>query len=69
MNTDKIDPSKKDTTISSTDDLVKPANAELSEEELKRVSGGVTSGAPLKVRLGDIKGESQDDKYPSNIEP
>jgi bacteriocin-like protein len=44
MSTDKIDPSKKDATISSTDDLVKTTNkgdVELSEEELKRVSGGI----------------------------
>jgi len=43
MSTDNIDPSKKDTTISSADDLVKTnkADVELSEEELKRVSGGV----------------------------
>jgi len=43
MSTDKIDPSKKDATISPADDLVKPANAELSEEELKRVTGGKSS--------------------------
>jgi bacteriocin-like protein len=43
MSTDNIDPSKKDTTISSADDLVKTnkADVELSEEELKRVSGGL----------------------------
>jgi hypothetical protein len=43
MSTDKIDPSKKDATTSSADDLTKTANkgdVELSEEELKRVSGG-----------------------------
>ena len=43
MSTDKIDPSKQDTTISSSDDLTKTTNkgeVELSEEELKRVSGG-----------------------------
>jgi len=43
MSTDKIDPSKKDTTISSADDLTKTTNkgdVELNEEELKRVSGG-----------------------------
>jgi bacteriocin-like protein len=53
MSTDKIDPSKKDAKISSADDLTKTTNksdVELSEEELKRVSGG----------LGDIKGESSD---------
>ena len=39
----RADPSKKDTTISSADDLVKTTgsgNVELTEEELKRVSGG-----------------------------
>ena len=42
MSTDKADPSKKDPQISSTDDLKtkKKGDAELSEEELKRVSGG-----------------------------
>jgi hypothetical protein len=43
MSTDKIDPSKKDATISSADDLTKTTNkgdVELTEEELKRVSGG-----------------------------
>jgi hypothetical protein len=43
MSTDKSDPSKKDASISSTDDLVKTTNkgdVELSEEELKRVTGG-----------------------------
>lgn len=43
MSTDKIDPNKKDATISSADDLVKTTKSgdvELSEEELKRVSGG-----------------------------
>ncbi len=43
MSNDKIDPSNKDATISSTDDVTKTANksdAELSEEQLKRVSGG-----------------------------
>jgi len=44
MSTDKIDPSKKDTTISPNEDLVKTksGDVELSEEELKRVSGGLT---------------------------
>ena len=50
MNTDKIDPSKKDATISSTDDLVKTTKSgdvELSEEELKRVkSGGNVKTSP-----------------------
>jgi hypothetical protein len=43
MSTDKIDPSKKDATISSADDLTKTTkkgDVELSEEELKRVTGG-----------------------------
>ena len=43
MNTDKADPSNKDATISSTDNLVKTtksSDVELSEEELKRVAGG-----------------------------
>jgi bacteriocin-like protein len=38
MNDEKVDPSKKDQQISSADDLVKLT--ELSEEELKRISGG-----------------------------
>jgi bacteriocin-like protein len=44
MNDDKIDPDKKGTQISSADDLAKTkkGDAELSEEELKRVSGGLT---------------------------
>jgi bacteriocin-like protein len=47
MSTDKIDPSNKDTTISSADDLTKTTNkgdVELSEEELKRVTGGTVAG-------------------------
>ncbi len=43
MNTDKVDPSKKDTTISSADDLVKTTkkgDVELSEQELSNVAGG-----------------------------
>ena len=40
MGDDKIDPNKKDATISSADDLVKSGDVELSEEELKRVTGG-----------------------------
>jgi hypothetical protein len=46
ISTDKIDPSKKDATISSADDLVKAtktSDVELSEEELKRVTGGETT--------------------------
>jgi type VI protein secretion system component Hcp len=43
MSTNKIDPKNEGTKISSTDDLTKTTNksdVELSEEELKRVSGG-----------------------------
>jgi bacteriocin-like protein len=43
MSTDKADPNKKDPKITSADDLTKTTNkgdVELSEEELKRVSGG-----------------------------
>jgi hypothetical protein len=42
MSTDKADPSKKDATISSADDLTNTSkgDVELSEEELKRVTGG-----------------------------
>jgi hypothetical protein len=43
MSNDKIDPSKKDATISSADDLVKTTKSgdvELSEAELSRVTGG-----------------------------
>jgi bacteriocin-like protein len=43
MSTDNIDPSDKDATISSTDDLVKTiksGDVEMTEEELNRVSGG-----------------------------
>jgi bacteriocin-like protein len=43
MSNDKIDPSSKDPKISSADELTKTTNksdVELSEEELKRVSGG-----------------------------
>jgi bacteriocin-like protein len=43
MSTDKADPSKKDTTISSADDLVKTAKSgdvELSEEELSASLAG-----------------------------
>ena len=46
MSTDKIDPSKKDTMISSADDLVKTtkkSDVELSEEDLKRIAGGQKS--------------------------
>jgi bacteriocin-like protein len=43
MSDDKSDPKKKDPQISSADDLTKTTkkgDVELSEEELKRVSGG-----------------------------
>jgi hypothetical protein len=66
MSTDKIDPSKKDTTISPADDLVKTTKSgdvELSEEELKRVSGGAGS-----IKLGDIKGESTDGTHKAEID-
>ena len=68
MSTDKIDPNKKDATISSADDLVKTSkkgDLELTEEELKRVRGGVRD--PF-AKLGDIKGESIDDKHKDWIE-
>jgi bacteriocin-like protein len=45
MSTDKIDPSKKDEKISSADDLVKTSkkgDVELTEDELAKVSGGLT---------------------------
>ena len=60
MSTDNIDPSNKDATISSADDLTKTTNkgdVELSEEELKRVTGGGQGTKPveyLKVKLNDI---------------
>jgi bacteriocin-like protein len=44
MSNDKVDPSKKDPQISSADELTKTTkkgDVELSEEELKRVSGGI----------------------------
>ena len=46
MSTDKIDPSKKDATISSADDVVKTTKSgevELSEKELKRVLAAPTA--------------------------
>jgi hypothetical protein len=46
MSTDKADPGNKDTTISSADDLVKTTKSghvELTEEELKRASGGLAN--------------------------
>ena len=42
MSNEKIDPNKKDTKISSADDLTKTTNkgdVELTEEELKRIAG------------------------------
>jgi hypothetical protein len=44
MSNDKIDPSKKDATISSADDLTKTSkkgHVELTENELAHASGGV----------------------------
>ncbi len=51
MSTDEVDPSKKDATISSADDLVKTTKSgdvELSEEELKRVTGGAGAKVTFK---------------------
>jgi len=55
MSTDKADPSNKNPKISSADDLTKTSekgDVELTEEELKRVSGGIkgemTSGGHEK---------------------
>ena len=48
MNTDKIDPGKKDAKISSTDNLAK--SVELSEKELERVTGGGTVKAGYDVK-------------------
>jgi len=62
MSNEKIDPNKKDTAISSADDLVKPTksgDAELSEEELKKVAGG---GVALKFTKIETKPIVQDDK-------
>jgi hypothetical protein len=61
MSTDKIDPSKKDTTISSADDLAKTTNkgdVELSEEELKRVTGGGKSRTHDKLPPDTVSVES-----------
>ena len=58
MSTDKIDPSNKDATISSTDDLVKTTKSgdvELSEEELKQVTGGGKTIPGSGVKWQDIK--------------
>jgi bacteriocin-like protein len=58
MSNDKIDPNKKDATISSADDLVKPANTELTEEELNRVTGGgkaaKTQKEYLVIKMSDV---------------
>jgi bacteriocin-like protein len=58
MSNDKSDPKKKDPQISSADDLTKTTkkgDVELTEEELKRVSGG---GLNIKT---NIKGETTTD--------
>ena len=54
MSTDKIDPNKKDATISSTDDFSKASKSgdvELTKEELDSVSGGKppTPGGPVPI--------------------
>jgi bacteriocin-like protein len=57
MSNDTVDPSKKDPQISSADDLTKTTNkgeAELSEEELKRISGGVPSDSQDKLSWIDV---------------
>jgi len=61
MSTDKIDPSNKNATISSTDDLVKTTNAgevELTEEQLNRVTGGRKAGKDqqeiLVIKMNDV---------------
>ena len=61
MSNDKIDPSNKDATISSTDDLVKTTNAgkvELTEEQLNRVTGGRKAGKGqqefLVIKMNDV---------------
>jgi len=56
MATDKADPSKQDTTISSADDLVKTTKSgdvELTEEGLKRVSGGHKVNVEYKPQKAD----------------
>jgi type VI secretion system secreted protein Hcp len=56
MSTDKADPSKKDATISSADDLVKTTKSgdvELTEEGLKRVSGGFKANVEYKPQKPD----------------
>jgi hypothetical protein len=61
MSTDKIDPSNKDATISSTDDLVKTTQGgevELTEEQLNRVTGGRKAGKGqqefLVIKMNDV---------------
>lgn len=56
MSTDKADPGKKDATISSADDLVrmtKSGGVELTEEALKRVSGGKKVNVEYKPQKAD----------------
>jgi len=67
MSDDKIDPSKKDPQISSADDLAKTTtkgDVELSEEELKRVSGGA-----IYMKIGGIGGEVTTQGHEKWIEP
>lgn len=56
MSTDKADSGKKDTTISSADDLVKTTKSgevELTEEGLKRASGGNKVNVEYKPQKAD----------------
>ena len=51
MSSDKIDPKAKDAKISSADDLAKTSkkgDVELTEEELKRATGGVVQKSSWK---------------------
>lgn len=43
----------------------KPKSTELSDEQLERVAGGASD---IFAKLGDIKGESIDDKHKGEIE-
>ena len=43
----------------------KPGDAELTDEQLERVAGGASD---IFAKLGDIKGESIDDKHKDEIE-
>jgi len=61
MSADKIDPSNKDATISSTDDLVKTTKGgevELTEEQLNRITGGRKAGKDqqefLVIKMNDV---------------